>query len=440
MAQRYRGRRKSAPKQAPLPKDPVEVYISEIGAKGDGLGVDAQGQGYFVPASIDGDRLSVQITARRGDKYHAEILEIITAGEGRIAPPCPFYGDCGGCQLQHVDDASYQGFKKQRIKEALKRHHIDTEVLPPVLTGPGLRRRAAFSVLKKGKKVVFGFNARQSHRIVEIDQCLLLTPRLSSLIEPLRALVLDVLKQEGRGDIIINDPEEVADLVFALLGFPDLKVQEKLLAFAERHKIGRLSWQRDASGEPEILAQRLPVKTHFGQVPIDLPVSPFLQPSKRGEEALVNQALSALSDEKKVLDLFAGCGSFTLPLAEKFVVHAVESNASALKAMERAAGRASLGGRITTEVRDLDRQPLMDKELEPYQAVLFDPPRAGAMEQSKTLAESKVPLIIAVSCNPATLARDLEILIKGGYRLERITPVDQFTWSAHVEAVAVLRR
>lgn len=437
---RRRGRHNNKQGKSALPKETFEVTIHTIGAKGDGLGRDDTGHDFFVPYSVDGDVLEIKVIDKRADSFVGKIERVITPGPDRIDPPCPHYQKCGGCSLQHITQERYQNWKSERVKEALKRNGISHELEPSLLTGTQNRRRASFAAIKKGKKVIFGFNARSSHRIEEIENCLLLTPDMNRLIGGLRDLLPKVMKQEGRGDVIINHPGTACDIVFALPGRLEFKAHEHLLAFAEKFNVGRLSWQENAKGEPDIIAQREAVITEFSDTTIELPPNPFLQPSKDGENALVGFAISALSAEKKILDLYAGCGSFTFALAKKGIVHAVESNPAALKALELSAGRAGLGGRITTEVRDLSRQPLMGKELDKYGAVLFDPPRAGAKEQAVELAKSNIPLVIAISCNPSTFARDAAALLEGGYNLERVVPVDQFTWSAHVEVAAIFRK
>ncbi|SCA57345.1 putative RNA methyltransferase [Candidatus Terasakiella magnetica] len=445
MPRPFSTRRRSRPnttktKKPSLPKELMEVSIYSVGAKGDGLGRDDTGHDFFVPYTVEGDVVKVRVTDKRQDAYIGEVKEIITPSTHRIEAPCPHYTKCGGCNLQHMDEHYYHEWKTHKVIDIIRRSGIIHEMEPAFFGKPSARRRASFAVMKKGKKIIFGFNARSSHRIEEIGNCLLLTPELNALITPLRELLPKIMKQEGRGDIIINFPLESSDIVFSLPGRLEFKAHEHLMAFVEKHNVGRVSWRENGRGEPDTIAQHCAVTTEFSGSSIELPPAPFLQPSKEGEQALVDFALSALNGEKKVLDLYAGCGSFTFALATKSIVHAVESNGAALKALELSAGRAGIGGRITTEVRDLDRQPLMGKELAKYDAVLFDPPRAGAREQAEALAESDIKLIIAISCNPATFGRDAAALLNGGYELEKIMPVDQFTWSDHVEVAAIFRR
>lgn len=433
-------RQKAKPKRLNLPKELVEVAVYGIGSKGDGLAKDDAGRDFYVPYSIEGDVAQVRITAKRGDGFVADIEKLITPGPHRVEAPCPYFTKCGGCSLQHLDVSAYKSWKMERVVEALSRNQITHEPLEPILVPQGQRRRASFAVMKKGKTVVFGFNARGSHHIEKIENCLLLNEKLNNLIEPLRELLPFIMRKEGVGDVIINYPGDAADIVFALPGEMDLKAHQRLMDFAEKHDVGRMSWQENGKGAFELIAQRCHVTTEFSDTKMELPPSPFLQPSKMGEEALVEFAMSALSGEKKILDLYAGCGSFTFALAKQGIVHAVETNVAAMKSLELAAGRANRGGRITTEIRDLDRQPVMGKELEKFDAVLFDPPRAGAREQVEHLAVSNVPLVIGISCNPATFGRDAAILIDGGYKLEKLVPVDQFTWSSHVEVAAIFRK
>jgi 23S rRNA (uracil1939-C5)-methyltransferase len=427
-------------KRPSFPKELFEVTVHKVGAKGDGLAKDAAGQDFFVPYSAEGDVAEVRISAKRADGFVADIVNLITPGAHRIAAPCPHFAKCGGCSLQHLDETAYKNWKLERISESLARHQVNAELLEPVLVPAGHRRRASFAVMKKAKMVLFGFNARASHRIEQIEGCLVLNEKINALIKPLRDLLPLIMKREGEGDVIVNYAGQVCDIVFSLPGEMNLNAHHHLMEFAEKYNIGRMSWLEDGKGEMTLIAKRSSVTTQFGKTMVELPAAPFLQPSKMGEDALVEFAMSAFKDEKKILDLYSGCGSFTFALAEQGIVHAIETNVVGLKALEISAGRAGLGGRITTEERDLDRQPVMGKELDKFDAVLLDPPRAGASEQVKHLAISKVPLVISISCNPATFARDTATLVEGGYVLERLLPVDQFTWSAHVEVAGIFRK
>lgn len=441
--QNRRGRGQSSPKRPALPKDSRQVIVDHIGAKGDGIARDDAGQAYYVPYGAAQDHLTVNVTDKRGDHFVGTIQSIDQEGPSRQAAPCPHYERCGGCQLQHIDPEAYQAWTQDQVYSALAHQGLEPqERVDPVFVEAGQRRRVAFGVMKKGKKIVFGLNARGSHRLEEIDHCLLLEAPLNKLIAPLRAAMGDFMKDEGRGDVVINAPDGSIDLVFMLPNRPDLKVHQAAVEFAQAHDIQRISWQDKHGNQPEILLERSNVIAHFGadKVPVALPPAPFLQPSKAGEQALAGFVRAYCGSARKTLDLYAGCGSFTFVLAEQSTVHAVEANGAALKALERSAGHAGIGGQITTETRDLSRQPLMDKELEDVDLLVFDPPRAGAKEQAAEIAKSPIPVVIAISCNPSTFARDARTLVDGGYRLDAMMPVDQFTWSTHVEVAAVFKK
>lgn len=284
--QRRRGRHSAKSQKPSLPKTPVEVTIFGIGAKGDGLGKDDSGHGFFVPYAAEGDVLKVRVTSKREDDYVGEISEIITPGEHRVAAPCPHYTQCGGCNLQHIDQETYAHWKSHKVADILKRSQISINLDKPVLVGPNCRRRASFAVMKKGKKIIFGFNAKGSHRIEEINHCLLLTDPLNALISALRDLIPLIMKREGRGDIIVNYPGETADVVFALPGPMEFKAHQHLITFAEKYNIGRLSWQQDGKGTPETIVQRSAVTTQFGDASVELPTSPFCSQARKAKSPL----------------------------------------------------------------------------------------------------------------------------------------------------------
>ena len=287
--------------------------------------------------------------------------------------------------------------------------------------------------------MVLGFNARASHQIVDITHCLLLDPALLALLAPLRPVLHHCVEGSG-GDVVMTLAENGVDLLIEAPARLDLFDREMLSHFANTHDLARLSWRRPGDGMIEPLAARRPPVLRFGGMAVTPAPGGFLQPSPEGEAALVGLVEAALTGiTRPVADLFAGCGSFSLPLTLRRPVHAVEGDDAALRAL-KATLSATPGLRLTVERRDLTHNPLAGEELKRFAAVVFDPPRTGAAEQARALAQHGPAVVVAVSCNPATLARDLRILTVGGYQIERITPVDQFPWSAHLEAVAVLRR
>lgn len=429
---------RSKPRAAPPPRN-VEITIDEIGARGDGV-ARLLGELVFVPFTVPGDQVVARVEGRRGDGLAAALIEVLVPGPARADAPCPLFGRCGGCSLQHVDADTYAAWKRELLVTQLARHGLgDVPVGPLVRVPPGSRRRASFNFHRKKGATVLGFNARASHTVLDVERCLLLDDRLEALLAPLRAMLTEVVPDGEDGDVIAAVTDTGLDVLVEADARLDLFDREKLAAFADAHDLARLSWRRPGAGFIDPIARRRPAHVHFGTVAVEPPPGGFLQPTKGGELAIAAAVLAGIGDSRMVADLFSGCGSFTFPLAARGVaIHAVEGEEAPVRALEAAANAA--GQRVTAEVRDLARRPLLAPELKKFQAVLFDPPRAGAAAQAELLAEAGPPRVVAVSCNPATLARDLEILVKAGYRVESVTPIDQFPFSAHLEAVAVLVR
>ncbi|MDQ2105153.1 class I SAM-dependent RNA methyltransferase [Azospirillum isscasi] len=415
------------------------MIIAEVGARGDGIAA-FEGTKVFVPLTVPGDRVRVAVkdaANAKGEGLRSDLLEILEPGPGRAAPPCAHFGACGGCTVQHMEDAAYAAWKVGLVQGALARVGLgDAPMEPLSRTPPGARRRARFAALKRGRRVWFGFNERLSHRLADLTECPVLLSRLFALAEPLRGLLLSVLPDGGGCDVIATDLEGGIDLVLVGPRSLDRAARERLVVFGEDCGVARISWQADDRGTPEPIAHRRPVAVSFDGLPVTPPPGAFLQASAEGEAALVAAVLANVGEPKRVADLFAGLGTFAVPLARRAAVHAVEGDAPALAALNKAAGAL----RLTTERRDLFENPLTAKELARFDAVVFDPPRAGAAAQAQALAGSKVPRVVAVSCNPATFARDARTLADGGYMLSRVYPVDQFLWSAHVEVVGVFSR
>lgn len=419
----------------------LELRIKVIGAQGDGIAL-YQGRPVFVPFTLPGDHLRVRLEAERHGGFRATPLELLAEGEGRREPPCPHFGTCGGCQLQHLAPEHYRAWKERLIPDALERQGIEGVPLrAPIFIPPGSRRRAALTFRRRGGRLELGFHERHSRAVVDLETCLLLTPELLALLEPLRQLLEGALPGEPLGDVLLLHAENGFDLLLITPGSPDLVAREEFVKFASEQKIARLSWAPDQKVEPERLFEReAPVLT-FGKVAVNPPPGGFLQPSREGEKALVKAVLEALPERpKRIADLYAGCGSFTFPLAERASVTAVEGDAAALASLWAAARRSGLAGPIMVEQRDLVRQPLRADELAAFDVVVFDPPRQGAREQAREIATSEVLRVVAVSCHPASFARDARLLIEGGYRLDWIQPVDQFPWAAHLELVACFSR
>ncbi|MGB8363678.1 MAG: class I SAM-dependent RNA methyltransferase [Rhizomicrobium sp.] len=346
---------------------------------------------------------------------------------------CRHFGICGGCAWQDMADDAYRIFKRDQVVQALA-GLANVQIDEIVEIGPGTRRRAAFKVVKRGGLTQLGFHAAASHDIVDMLECRLLTPSLWALVPRLRAMMAALL----------DDGEKCELFVTETANGPDLSIQWKrasspaLIAEAARQatalKLARLT----ANGET--LATLAAPMTTFGKARVTLPPGSFLQPTEAGQAVLQARVAASVRGSKTLADLFAGCGTFALVLAQEARVHAVEQDRPSLDALE-AAARATQGLKpVTTERRDLFRRPLTTAELARFDAIVLDPPRAGAAAQSRELAKSRVGRIAYVSCNPASFARDARLLVEGGYAIGRVTPVDQFLWSSHIELVAVFKR
>ncbi|PHS74061.1 MAG: RNA methyltransferase [Rhodospirillaceae bacterium] len=435
---RGRGGRSSARKTA-IASEVLELVVDELGAQGDGIATWA-GKKMYIPGVLAGEKVRIKTGRRRGDGIACELLDVVEPAPDRAEPPCPYFGRCGGCQLQHLNDQTYTDWKRERVTRVLaQRGFEDVVVLDPVLIGLGTRRRVTFTAQKNGKNIDFGFNARASHDIQNIKSCPLLVTDLDAVIKPLKSLLSGILEDGVRTRIFATWCQNGVDILIEGGEPPDLAAREAIADFVNRGEAVRVAWKQEKF-QPEPIAMMQPPVINISGVLVELPMGGFLQASQAGELAILKQVLIGVEGAGRIADLYCGLGTFTLPLTRQAVVRAVDVTPDPLRALERAAGRADLGGRVVGEVRDLDRQPIEAKALAKFDAVVFDPPRVGALAQAREIVASSVPRVVAVSCNPATFARDARVLVDGGYRLVDVLPVDQFTFSAHVELVARFER
>lgn len=418
----------------------IEITIDELGARGDGIGHLPDGARVFVEGVLPGER----IQARMFDKERATLVSVVTPSADRVVPTCPHFNVCGGCALQHVGPSAYADFKKKAVLHALERAGVTPATVEgPIVSAPGTRRRATFAAVKMGKKVILGFNERGSMNLVEIQTCAVLHPRIVKMLPALRDLMAKVMKvDKQKSDITVTEANGQIDILITSpltketwMPFPML---EAFQDFAENEDIARLSWRPAVRTDSELILERKPFRVMLGGVAVVPPAGGFLQATEAGESALVRAVLDAVAGMKgKSVDLYAGCGTFTFPLLQAgFDVYAVEGYKAALESLQ-AAGRSF--GKLKTSVRDLAKEPLNAKELKGMDVVVVDPPREGAAPQMKVLAGSGVPLIVSVSCSATSFARDAAYLVQTGYKLQKLTIIDQFLWSHHVEMVAVFR-
>jgi 23S rRNA (uracil1939-C5)-methyltransferase len=409
----------------------TELLIDRLGHLGDGVTTTGDGRQLFVPFALAGETVDVAINGNS-----ARVTSVVAPSPDRIEPECPHFGVCGGCVLQHLAPAPYAAFKRQLVVDALADRGLTPEVGEARVVPPRSRRRATFAGVMAGRHPLVGFNERGSHRLVQIEDCTVLKPELLAARPALTALTGLIAPRKGALDLTVTLTAAGLDVSVAGIGARDVdRLRMPLIELAQRFDLARLS----AGGEA--IVERRPPIIEIDGLQVALPPGGFLQASVESEAMMGELVAAAIpAKAKRIADFFSGVGTFALRLARKAEILAVEGDAAAVASLDRAA-RGMVGRhRITAERRDLARRPYVEKELEKIDAVVFDPPRAGAAEQSQWLARSKVPTIVAVSCNPATLARDLRTLVDGGYRIESVTPIDQFLWSAHVEVVVVLKR
>lgn len=416
------------------------LRIGALGSQGDGIG-ELDGRPVYVPLAVPGDRVEVVVEGPKGEGLAARIVRLEESGPDRVPPTCGHFGDCGGCGLQQLGAAAYSAWKSGLLPAALARRGLaDPLIRSTIFVTPGTRRRAALSAINRDGRILLGFHARARHRVVDLVQCEILVPELMRLLPALRAAMARVLKGTRSADLLLTWTDSGADLLVTSAVDPDLAGREALIELAHAADVARIAWSRP-TGIPDPIIVRRPPAVTFGGISVRLPPGPFLQPSAAGEAALVAAVTEAARGAKVVADLFAGCGTFTFPLAATGAhVHAVEAALPAIEALSAAARGSGLGATVTTERRDLERRPLALDELAGFDAVVFNPPRAGAHAQARMLAGSKVPRVVAVSCNPATFARDARILVDGGYGIDWLQPIDQFPWTAHLEVVASFSR
>ena len=401
------------------------VTIDRLGHLGHGIAANPGSGPLYVPGTLPGEVIE-------GTPDGDRLLDpkIITPSVSRVKPPCRHARACGGCQLQHASDAFVAGWKQEVVQNALAGQGLTADFLALVTSPPNSRRRATLSARRTKSGVLIGFHARASDTIAEIPDCQLLHPGILAAFPGLQVLVLaggsrtmelslQVTLTRGGPDVVVTGGKPL-----------DAALRMDLARLVETHSFSRLTWDN------ETIALRDRPALTIGQATVVPPAGAFLQATAEGEAALLAAVGHALGPQKRVVDLFSGVGTFTLPLSETMEVHAVEGDAAMTRALDLAARTTPNLHRVSIETRDLFRRPLEPDELLIFTGAVIDPPRAGAEAQTATLAASKIPVIAAVSCNPVTFARDARALAAAGYRLDWVQVVDQFRWSTHVELVA----
>ncbi len=409
--------------------DILEVEIARLGAGGDGV-ADSPAGPIYVPFTLPGERV---VIARRPGEDRGDLLDVVAPSRGRVAPVCRYFGACGGCALQHMDSGAYLAWKRDQVAAALKARGL-TAAIEPVLTVPlASRRRAALALGLGQEGPVLGYRRARSHDLIDVEACPVLVPAISDRLPRLKQALGSLLGGKREARVALTATETGLDILLegarpgpaAMAAF----AAEAAALGVARLTVGADSIAPGASPELDLSGAR-----------VRLPPGAFLQASREAEAEMATLVREGVGKAKRIADLFAGLGTFTFALARNAAVDAYEADAAALAALGEAARRTPKLKPVRTFARDLFRAPLSVTELQAYGAVVFDPPRAGASAQAAQLAKSPVPALVAVSCNPGTLARDLRILVDGGYRITRVVPVDQFLFSPHIEVVAQLSR
>lgn len=409
-----------------------KLVINRIGHRGDGV-ADTPGGPVFVPYALPAETVETEPVAGHADRRH--LIRVLEESTDRIAPICPHFGVCGGCAIQHWSEERYHDWKRSLVVEALSQAGIEAPV-GALIDAHGEGRRRIVLHARRGTRDILqvGFAALRAHEIVAIDRCPILAPQMSGAIAAAWSVAETLNDVRKPLDIQMTATDAGLDVDVRGSGTLNAKRTAQLAAIAEKHRLARLT------RHGELVIQRAAPTVKIGRATVTLPPGSFLQATTEGENVLARLVDEAIPKAKAIADLFCGVGPFALRLAERARVTAADNDAGAAEALAKAAKSTSGLKPIDAQTRDLFRRPLTAKELSAFDAVVFDPPRQGAEAQAREIAASKVPVVVGVSCNAATFARDARILIDGGYKLKQVTPVDQFRFSAHVELVGVFER
>jgi 23S rRNA (uracil1939-C5)-methyltransferase len=408
-----------------------DVLIEAVGGEGDGVAAGP----VYAPFTLPGERVRV---AGKGDRR--ELVEVLEPSAERVEPPCPHFGVCGGCALQHWDHSAYLEWKVARLVATLSRERIEAEILPAYAAGPGERRRVTLHA-RQGRKdeARLGYKMRKTWTLVPVEACPIADPKIVAALPALRRLAAPLFENPKSAPslhVTLTDAGLDVDISGVARKGGELSgdARMRLAEAAQGGDLARVTLE----GETAYMAR--PPQVRLGPATVALPPGAFLQAVPGAEVAMANFAVQALAGAGRIADLYCGVGTFTFPLAQIAQVHAADGDASAIRALTAAMATAPGLKGVTAEARDLVRRPVLAEELKKMDAALFDPPRAGAAQQAAELARSKVTRVVAISCNPATFVRDAAVLIAAGFKLQRVLPVDQFLWSPHIELAAAFER
>jgi 23S rRNA (uracil1939-C5)-methyltransferase len=406
----------------------VQLMIEKLGAHGDGIGY-FEGKEIFAPFTVPGERIEGQIEQGR-----IETPRIVDPVAHRIKAPCRYFKRCGGCSTQHIAPGYLANWKQELVADALNKQGLESVFHPVQTSKPNSRRRAVFTGKRTKADAMLGLHARRSSEVIQIDECALLDPAISAGFEGLVALVKLAATRKSEVRVSVTNSLGGLDIDLSNAKPVDAAMREMAVKIVHDHQFCRLFWN------DELVLERQPAHQSFGGIKVIPPNNAFLQATPDGEAAIWRAVSEIVGPAKSVVDLFAGCGTFALPLARTAEVVAAESDQAMLDALHKGWRNAIGLKRIQTLQRDLFRNPMRADELNAFEAIVIDPPRAGAREQTQQIALSGVKTIAFVSCNPATFARDARHLVDGGYMLRWVRVIDQFLWSGHCELIAKFTR
>lgn len=416
----------------------LELEITELGAGGDGIAKDGDDL-YFVAGTCPGDRVSVKVGETKRHGIVAELVEVLEPSKDRQAPACQHFGACGGCSLQFLSDDAYSNWIKFKVENALAHHALShVKVLEPIVSPAHARRRVALKAMNAGGQILLGFNERQSNTLVDLKECPISDPAIVAAIPKLKLALKDVVPAGKPSLVHITRTYTGLDILIETKKTLTLDARQMLVDFANKYNIAAIHVDDGGFNDPVIIRREPRMK--FGDTQVPLPPAAFVQATPDGEAALVKFVVEACKGAKRVADLYAGIGTFTLPLGVNSQVLAIEGAKAAHAALRAGVNRAKGLKEIVTAERDLARRPLSEKELEPIDVVVLDPPRAGAKDQMERLAYASVDKVVSISCSPDTFARDAKILCDAGFSLSEVQPVGQFRWTTHVEVAGVFVR
>lgn len=415
-----------------------KVTIEELGGRGDGI-VHKNGKVIYVPYTAPGDLVDVKLNGDKGRLRH-----IHQKSSHRIEAVCPYFTKCGGCALQHIENDYYKNWKEGLIKTALENQGISGAVINPIHISPlGSRRRTTFQAIGRGgDEIIFGYAQKGSHNLIDIENCPILVPEIVKIIRPLKVFLSKLLDKKQKQAIQITSGDNGLDMVFKAKGEIDLNLRMDLAEFAQSNDLARISWFDTSLRNPyyEMIAERRKPYVTFNGNKVYFPEGAFLQATEQGQAALTSIMLSGIESAHHVVDLFSGCGTFSIAAAGTANVHAVENNEDMLMALKNSTNIMEGIKLVSTELRDLFLRPLLPHELNKFDVAIIDPPRAGARHQMQEIINSEIQKLVMISCNPITFARDVQNLADAGFTMGQITPVDQFIYSPHLEIIAIFER